>query len=270
MLMTVPCPRCAGAEDGDGVVEGTPPPLQTELAATSRRRIVAGDAFRAPAEFRGSDARVERFAEIECPNQHRILAWFPDPLYQLSWRRGIGALVERNWRSAVIEFYIAWENFVSYALKELVSRPEEQPAIGRMVAMGQELGAFAGKFSVEVGEWPRIPPDEIREIRNGAIHKDRRVHRDRAYFVAHEIRKALLHDKEAIELATAGRVSHRELGGELHDLLLDGDLSGLTSEERSRLWVPWGSGTWVEAEIGVAVGEWPSPPFGTLWTKLSA
>jgi len=111
--------------------------------------------------------------EGTCPNGHTTRYWSSVHLYDLLYQKAIVNLAQRDMRSAVTNFYSAWENFVGHTvnllLKEFGAPRECLSSIQRAEPL---LGAYMALSAAKSKKSPQKIRDDSTKIRNKILHSD--------------------------------------------------------------------------------------------------
>jgi hypothetical protein len=140
--------------------------------------------------------------EGTCPNGHTTRYWSSVHLYDLLYQKAIVNLAQRDMRSAVANFYSAWENFVGHTVNLLLKEsgaPEE--CLSSVQRAEPLLGAYMALFAAKTKKSPKKIKDDTTRIRNKILHSD-----------------LIPSDREALKVGIEVQALIRDVRNELHPL----------------------------------------------------
>ncbi len=158
-----------------------------------------------------------KIQEWTCPEKHVNRFWFSPHFYDLLYSKALADFAREDTRSAVANFYSAWENFVSHTVKLLLKEFGVSDGIPGEVKRSEPLnGAYCALFATKVKKFPKMISSDNAGIRNAVIHSDLIPSNEQAVNLAKEVqlliqdaRKELypLHNNYNLGLQAANRAA---------------------------------------------------------------
>lgn len=141
----------------------------------------------------------ESIQKGRCPEDHVNFVWFAAPFYDLLYSKAVFELARLDTRSSVLNFFSAWENFVSHTVTLLLQKADISETPSHLKLSERRLGMYVGLYAAKTQQLPSLPEeDTTRMIRNKIIHDYKIPKEEEVLRVAYDIRGCMMKAIEAL------------------------------------------------------------------------
>lgn len=133
--------------------------------------------------------------EWKCQAGHRNFTWLSTPFYDLLYSKALSDLARLDTRSAGINFFTAWENFLAHTVNLLLKKVGVADDLPHSLTLSERrLGLYVGAYAAAAGEFPKLPKDDTtRMLRNKIVHDNMIPSEDDIIAAAEDIRSCIVH-----------------------------------------------------------------------------
>jgi len=135
-----------------------------------------------------------------CEEGHVNHSWLSSPFYDLLYSKALTDLARLDTRSAGLNFFSAWENFVAQTIDLLLQKIEVSSKIPSDLSQSERrLGMYVGLYAAKTLDFPKLPKGETRNIRNKIVHDNMIPSENEVIAAAGDIRSCIMQATQKLD-----------------------------------------------------------------------